>query len=131
MLLVPGIIVDQRTQDTSFYYSEGTSDSLKAKWAPEDPAKVQLVACMDKVSTGAKIRDCKFDTPKPDTVALLQANWHLRVFEVATGRLLLDKSLAGDDRACPTVALIGPDKQIAAEVSDKATVALLRDFVNK
>jgi hypothetical protein len=120
-----------RSQDGTFYFSEGLSDSVEQKWAADSPAKVQLVACMDKVSAGAKIRDCKYDDPKPDTLALMQATWRLRVFEVATGRVLLDKSMAGDDRACPTVTLVGADKQIYAKVSDKATVALLRDFVNK
>jgi hypothetical protein len=120
-----------RHQDGTYYFSEGLSDSVEAKWAANDPAKVQMVACMDKVSAGAKVRDCKYDDPKPDTATLVHANWRLRVLEVATGRVLLDKSMAGDDLKCPSVVLLGADKQIYAKVSDKAVVGLLRDLVNK
>lgn len=120
-----------RHQDGTYYFSEGLSDSVESKWAAKDPTKVQLVACMDMVSAGAKVRDCKFDDPKPDTATLVHANWRLRVLEIATGRVLLDKSMAGDDLKCPLVVLLGADKKIYAKVSDKAVVGLLRDLVNK
>ncbi|MCW3843180.1 hypothetical protein ONA70_24055 [Micromonospora yasonensis] len=120
-----------RFQNGTYYYDEGLSKRVEETWAAENPAKVQLVACLDRVSTGSTIRRCKFDDPKPLTLALLHAGWRLRVYEVATGRKLLDKAMAGDDQKCPYVVLAGPDKKIYAEVSDRAVLAALRNLVKR
>jgi hypothetical protein len=120
-----------RYQDGTYYFSQGLSKTVEQSWAPSDPRKVQMVACLDRVSVGAKIRSCKYDDPKPETLTLLRANWRLRVYEAATGRKLLDKRMAGDDQTCPYVVLVRADKKIYAEVSDRAKVAALRNLVNK
>ncbi|MET8836797.1 hypothetical protein ABZV78_23170 [Micromonospora sp. NPDC004540] len=119
-----------RYQNGTYYFSEGLSKKVEQAWAPEEPTKVQMVACLDRVSTGATIRRCRYDDPKPLTLTLLRAGWRLRVYEVSTGRKLLDKAMTGDDQACPYVVLAGPDKKIYARVSDRAAVVALRKFVN-
>lgn len=131
LLVADGIGIGGRYQDSTYYFSQGISNTVEQSWASDDPKNVQLVACLDRVSTGAKIRSCKFDDPKPETVTLLRANWRLRAYEVATGHELLDKPMAGDDQACPYVALFSADKKIYAKVSDRAVVAALRNLVNK
>jgi len=120
-----------RFQDGTYYFDEGLSSKVEQTWAAEDPKKVQLVACLDRVSTGSKIRTCKFDDPKPDKLTLFRSSWRLRVYEVATRRRLLDKRMTGDDQACPFVTLYGPDKKIYARVSDRAVTRALRGFVTK
>ncbi|GIF50247.1 hypothetical protein DFJ67_7965 [Asanoa ferruginea] len=120
-----------RSQDQGYYYDEGLSTKDKQTWAAQDAKKVQLVACLDRVSTGSKIRACKFDNPKPDTLTLARATWRLRVYEVATRRQLLDKRMSGDDQACPFVALYGADKKIYAPVSARAMLNTLRGLVTK
>ncbi|WP_422741170.1 hypothetical protein ACN27B_19335 [Micromonospora sp. WMMD754] len=121
----------QRRQDNGYYYDEGLSKQVERIWAAEDPKTVQMVACLDRVSTGATIRKCRYDDPKPDTLTLLKATYRLRVHEVATGRRLLDKTLGGDDQACPYVVLVGADKKIYAEVSDRSLLAALRNLVKR
>ncbi|MGK5739980.1 hypothetical protein [Micromonospora sp. URMC 103] len=121
----PGI----RFQNGTYYYSQGLSDRVERTWASEDPRNVQMVACLDRVSTGSTIRRCKYDDPKPDTATLVRTGWRLRVYEVATGRKLLEKSMPGDDHACPLVVMVYADKKIYAEVSDKALLAALRKLV--
>ncbi|WP_123809786.1 hypothetical protein [Micromonospora globispora] len=120
-----------RYQNGTYYFDEGLSKRVEQTWASEDPKKVQMVACLDRVSTGSTIRRCKYDDPKPITLTLLRAGWRLRVYEVATGRKLLDKAMAGDDQACPYVVLASADKKIYATVSNKAAVAALRRLVNR
>lgn len=120
-----------RFQNGTYYYDEGLSKRAEQTWAAEDASKVQMVACLDRVSTGATIRRCRFDEPKPLTLTLLRAGWRLRVYEVATGRKLLDKAMTGDDQKCPYVVLAGPDKKIYAEVSNQAVLAALRKLVTR
>jgi hypothetical protein len=121
-----------RWQNSVFYLrDEGTSDADAAAWGPDSPAKVQLAACLDRATAGSKIRTCKYDKPKPDTVALHRAGWRLRVYEVATHRLLLDKKLNGDETTCPYSVLVGDDKKIYAQVSDHTAVTSLRNLVKK
>ena len=120
-----------RYQDSTYYFSRGLSKAVEQAWASDDPKNVQMVACLDRVSIGTKIRTCKYDDPKPAMLTLFQAGWRLRVYEVATGRVLLDRRISGDDQACPYVVLYGADKKTYAAVSDRAAVAMLRNLVNK
>jgi hypothetical protein len=109
----------------------GKSSALKAAWDPEDASKVQVVACLDRTASGAKVRTCTFDDPKPDTVALYHATYRLHVYETATGAKLLDTTLEAKDTACPTSALVGADKKIYMEVSDTTLISTLKRFVEK
>ncbi|MFC7479862.1 hypothetical protein ACFQX7_07155 [Luedemannella flava] len=131
LLVDDGVGFGGRIQDNGYHSSLGYSKSLDRTWTPADPKNVQLVACLDRVSAGSKIRNCTFDDPDPVTASLVRAGWRLRVYEAATGRKLLDRKLSGDDHACPFVVLVGPDKKIYASVSDRVVIAALRDLVNR
>ncbi|GIF60200.1 hypothetical protein [Asanoa iriomotensis] len=122
---------DTRFQDQTYYYDLGLSKSVEQTWAPESLEKVQLVACLDRVSAGSTIRRCTFDDPAPDTLPLVRATWRLHVYEIATGRKLLDRTLAGDDQSCPYVVLVGADRKLYAKVSDRAVIAALRGLVTR
>jgi hypothetical protein len=118
------------TVKTLFDIPNRYSSSTEKAWDPKAPAKVQLVACVDYVSTGKKVRNCSFDDPKYKKVALYRATYRLTLYEVATGRKLLTKSMTGDG-SCPNFALIGDDKKIYTEVSDRALYEALRKQVGK
>lgn len=120
-----------RYKDDGYYYDLGLSKKVEQTWASEDPRSVQMVACLDRVSAGSTIRTCKFDDPKPQTLTLVRTSWRLRVYEAATGRKLLEKTMPGDDQKCPYVVMVGADKKIYAEVSDRAAIAALRNLVTK
>jgi hypothetical protein len=120
-----------RIQNSSYFYSQGYTSTVKQTWAATDPRKVQMVACLDRVGTGSTLRRCKYDEPKPETVSLMRANWRLKVYEVATGRRLLNKAMPGDDKACPYFAMVYANRKIYAKVSDRALVVALRNLVNK
>ncbi|MEU8071855.1 MULTISPECIES: hypothetical protein [unclassified Micromonospora] len=130
-LLVGTDLGTDRRHDRVYYYDEGLSKRVERTWASEDPKTVQMVACLDRTSIGATIRKCRYDDPKPDTLTLLKATYRLRVYEVATGRRLLDKAMGGDDQQCPYVVLYGPDKKIYAEVSHRSVLAALRGLVKR
>jgi hypothetical protein len=36
-------------------------ESVRNAWFPRDPAKVQLVACVDLVSSGAEVKKCGYE----------------------------------------------------------------------
>ncbi|GAA2194725.1 hypothetical protein GCM10009848_59720 [Micromonospora lupini] len=120
-----------RRKNDTYYYDLGLSKKVEQTWSSEDPKVVQIVACLDRVSSGSTIRTCKFDDPKPQSLPLVRTSWRLRVYETATGRKLLEKKMTGDDQKCPYVVLVGADKKIYAEVSDRAAIAALRNLVTK
>ncbi|MBM0235735.1 hypothetical protein JNW91_30625, partial [Micromonospora sp. STR1_7] len=120
-----------RYKDDGYYYDLGLSKKVEQTWASEDPRTVQMVACLDRVSAGSTIRTCKFDDPKPQTLPLVRTSWRLRVYEAATGRKLLEKTMTGDDQKCPYVVMVGADRKIYAEVSDRAAIAALRNLVTR
>jgi hypothetical protein len=95
------------------------------------PTKVQLTACVDLVSSGAKVKTCKFDDPKPDSLPLKVGTYQLTLFETATRKQLFTKKITGDDRTCPTVVLLGNDRNLYTSISDRAYVAALKKFVEK
>ncbi|MET8066668.1 hypothetical protein ACFYON_21515 [Micromonospora sp. NPDC005686] len=130
-LLVGTDLGTDRRHDRVYYYDEGLSKRVERTWASEDLKTVQMVACLDRTSTGATIRKCRYDDPKPDTLTLLKATYQLRVYEVATGRKLLDKTMGGDDQQCPYVVLYGLDKKIYAEVSHRSILGALRNLVKR
>ncbi|MEV6348243.1 hypothetical protein [Actinoplanes sp. NPDC051851] len=117
--------------DGGFWYDEGISDANERVWGSDDVAEVQMIGCLERVSTGTKIRNCEYDDPEPETVQLYRAGWRLRVIEAATGKVLLTKSLKGDEQTCPYVVSVGEDKKIYASVSDRAKLSALRPLVKK
>jgi hypothetical protein len=101
-------------------------------WVPVNPAKSQLVGCVDLAGVGETVRSCKFDDPGPRTVALKRATYRVRLFETATGRKLLDRAaVGGDDRNCPTVAFLTGGESLVTAVGDKQLYELFRPYVMK
>jgi hypothetical protein len=124
--------MDTRISDTVYDVGYSSSKSRTDAWdVYTHPAKAQLTACVDLVSSGSKIKSCKFDDPKPDTLPLKTGTYQLTLFETATHKQLLSKKLTGDDRTCPTVVLLGDDHTLYTGISDKAYVAALKKFVEK
>ncbi|HEY0001027.1 MAG TPA: hypothetical protein VGB74_11275, partial [Actinoplanes sp.] len=97
----------------------------------ENPAKSQLMACVDLTTVGGQVKKCKYTDPDPDTVSLRRANYQLRLFEVATGRKLVDKKLAGENEECPMFVMVGADKTIYTLPTDRQLYELLRPYVVK
>jgi hypothetical protein len=108
-----------------------SAERRKAWNARDTPKAVQLVACVDLVASGKKLRTCRFDDPKPDTLPLKAGYYQLSVYETATGRKLLTKRISGDDRACPTAALIGADHTLYTGITERYFVELLKHYVEK
>lgn len=95
------------------------------------PTTVQLVACVDLVSSGGKVKTCKFDDPKPDSLPLQVGYYTITVYEAATRKQLFTKKITGDDRACPSVVLLGTDRHLYTGITDRYYVELLKKFVEK
>ena len=106
-------------------------EKVRNAWRPKDLGKSQLMACVDLVTTGAQVRKCTFDDPKPEQIVMKRGTYRLRLFEVATGRKLLEKQLPGSNKECPTMVLLGDDRIIYTEVADRDLYELLRSYVMK
>ncbi|MFB9335197.1 hypothetical protein [Actinoplanes octamycinicus] len=102
----------------------------EATWSSQqDPAKIQLVACVDRVSVGAKLRTCTYTDPDRGTGTLFRASYRLHVYEAATGRKLLDKKLKGTEKDCPYTLRVPTDKKLFMQVSEDDLVAALGKLV--
>jgi hypothetical protein len=108
-----------------------SSKAVENAWYVKDAKKAQLVACVRLTGIGSQVRTCKFDDPKPDKLPLKRATYRLELFEIATGKKLLTKTLKGDDQSCPYAVLIGKDRTIYATVSEKSFISTLKPFVQK
>jgi hypothetical protein len=131
------MIRDRKDMDTRIaesVYSPGysTSKSRTDAWNVYfHPTKAQLTACVDLVSSGAKVKTCKFDDPKPDSLPLKVGTYQITLFETATHKQLFSKKINGDDRSCPTVVLLGSDRNLYTGITDRYYVELLKKFVEK
>jgi hypothetical protein len=131
--------IDFRVNDTMIntYRDSDTPDDLPSfgsrarenAWTDTSPAKIRLVACIELADVGAKLKTCRFNDPKPDTVTMKQGVYHVRLIEVATGRKLIDKQIKGQDKQCPYVSLIYADKTIYSEMSGPTLYTLFRHYV--
>ncbi len=121
---------DVRTEKTLYDIPGWGSRRSKGSWDPA-PGKARLVACVDLTTTGKRVRTCRFDDPKPATVQLVRATYRFALYEVATGRKLLDKRLTGDADDCPSIALIAADRKIYSTVSDRQIYETLRRHVER
>ena len=106
-------------------------ESIWRAWMPEKPGKTQLVACVDLTRSGATLKSCKYDDPKPETVAMKQGFFRLRLYEAATGKKLLERKLTGEDEKCPSVVFLAGGESLYSEVDDRQLYELLRGFVMK
>ncbi|MFC7531152.1 hypothetical protein [Actinoplanes sp. GCM10030250] len=105
----------------------GSAAQRKA-WAPK-PAQTQLVACLDLIGAGLKIRSCEVDDPKTPTLQLKEGRYRLTVYEVATREKVAESNLTGKDRTCPWVAVTGPDRTLYSAVDDDQLYRALRKKV--
>ncbi|SNY57116.1 hypothetical protein SAMN05421748_11860 [Paractinoplanes atraurantiacus] len=95
---------------------------LRDAWLPSDPTKSQLVACLTLTKNGTAIKKC-------DTLQLARGVYTLSLYEVATGRRLMQKQLFGDAATCPNVVPVGAGPTLPSTVSDKVLYQQLKNFV--
>ncbi|MET0418643.1 MAG: hypothetical protein ABW022_21725 [Actinoplanes sp.] len=100
-------------------------------WMPTDAAKTQLMVCVDLVSTGKQVKKCTYEDPKDEKIPLIRGTYQVRLFEVATGRKLVDKRVTGNDEQCPSMILLGSDRTIYTGVDDRDLYEMFRSYVMK
>jgi hypothetical protein len=116
---------------TKSFYGQppGSTAAARQAWEPTDLASVQLVACVDLVEAGERIRTCTFDDPRPDTLPLSEGVYQLTLYEVATRRKVVETRMTGDDDDCPYVVLIGNTRMLYSEISERQLVNTLKRYV--
>jgi hypothetical protein len=100
-------------------------------WMPSDAAKTQLMVCVDLLTTGKQVRKCTFEDPKDEQIPMIRATYQVRLFEVSTGRKLVDKKMTGSDDNCPSMVLLGSDRTIYTAVDDRDLYEMFRSYVMK
>jgi len=105
--------------------------ALRDAWQPKDPAKVQLVACVDLVTIGAKVKSCRIDKPKPSSIPMKEGRYRLSLYEVATRRKIFETRLTGEDESCPFFILIGSDRAVYSGLEDNQLIEALRRYVEQ
>jgi hypothetical protein len=128
--VVDGVVLPSRHMKSSVSVPD-LQESIWRAWMPEDPAKSQLVACVDLVRSTGKLKGCTYDNPSPETVDLKKAFYRLRLYETATGRKLLDKQVTGEDEKCPSIVFLVGGESLYSEVSDRQLYEALRTYVMK
>jgi hypothetical protein len=109
-----------------------TEAAVKDAWSPKDPAKVQLMACAEVVSIGAKVTTCQVDKPKPQKVTMKESNYRVTLYEVATRRKLAQVRMKGEDETCgPFLILVGADGATYSELEDRQLIEALRRYVEE
>lgn len=104
--------------------------SSPAAWRPSDEKLVQLVACLDDVSSGPKITDCKFSD---GSLPMYQGIYKGNLFEAHTGKKVASISANGTTApTCPGAALTRGDNPRLHSVPDLAGLrAALGDHVER
>ena len=98
-------------------------ERTRQAWMPSDPAKSQLMACVTLSAVGGAVKTC------PEKVTLRRGTYVLAVFEVATGRRLVQRQVAGDVVRCPNAIPLGAGDTIPTTVSDGQLYRLLDRYV--
>jgi cellobiose transport system substrate-binding protein len=110
-----------------------TWPDLPASWQTENPALVQLLACVVGIERGAQIRTCSYQPTgggSSFTVRLYHASYTLEVRETATGALLRTVELAAADTSCPFfVSVSSNDPTINATMSTNQLRQAIGDLV--
>ncbi|BEL12682.1 hypothetical protein Q0Z83_108730 [Actinoplanes sichuanensis] len=117
--------VEYRTTRTLNQAAFAGGAEERRAWAPEPP-KAQLVACLDLTGPGRRVRDCGSGSK---ALPLVEGKYRLTVFEVASHRKLIDKTLTGADRACPFVILNSAGDTLYTTVKDRQLYDLLHTRV--
>lgn len=120
--------VANRSTRTLNQRAYGGSAAKRRAWAAK-PGQTQLVACLDLVGGGAKLRDCKVEDPDPQTWPMKQGRYRLTVYEVATRKKVAELDLIGTDRSCPWVVLTGADRMLYSAIDDDQLYRALRKHV--
>jgi hypothetical protein len=113
---------DYRTSRTLNQAAYAGSAAQRRIWAPE-PAKAQLVACLDLAGPGRPIRDCGSGA---ETRKLVEGRYLLTVYEVATRRKVAERPLTGADRSCPFVILSSAGDTLFSAIKDQQLYDQLR-----
>jgi hypothetical protein len=122
---------DTRTQTTLYDIPRWYTTQKQKAWDPKSPAKVRLVGCVDLASSGKKVRTCKFDDPKGLKVPMREGTYRVALYEVATGRKVVDKRVKGEQEECPFLVLLGADRNIYSQVEGRRLYELFRKYVEK
>jgi hypothetical protein len=122
---------DNRTEATLFDIPNWYTTQKQKAWDPKSPAKVRLVGCVDLVSSGKKLRSCKFDDPKGLKIPMREGTYRVVLHEVATGKKLVDKRMKGEKEECPFLVLLGKDRNIYSQVGDRRLYELFKKYVEK
>lgn len=117
--------MDQRSSRTLTRVALGGSAVARRAWAPA-VTRVQLVACLDLIGGGAKLKDCKSDEAKKPVLPLMVGRYKLTVYETATRRKVTESTLEGADKACPWVVMTGSDHTVYSQVTDDQLFRALR-----
>ena len=122
---------DTRHEATLYDIPNWYTKPKQQAWDPSSPGKVRLVACVDLVQTGKKVKSCKYDDPKGLKIPLREAKYRLALYEVATGKKVIEKTLSGEDDECPFMVLLGADRNVYSQVGDRQYYELLKKYVEK
>ena len=123
--------LDYRSTKSYVSLPYDATPAVEAAWEPKKPAAVQLVACVDLVSIGPKVKSCRIDEPKPSSIPMREGRYRLSLYEVATRRKLLQTRLTGEDESCPYFIMIGSDRAVYSGPEDRQLVEALRRYVEQ
>ncbi|AGZ43917.1 hypothetical protein AFR_28280 [Actinoplanes friuliensis DSM 7358] len=123
---------DTRLAETRIELPYQAASEIKEAWNPPDPAKVQLMACVDQVSVGAKVKTCQVDDPKPEKVPMKVSTYQVTLYEVATRRRLAQVRMTGEKEDCgPLFIFVGSDGATYTELETRQLVEGLRRYVEQ
>jgi hypothetical protein len=119
-----------RTARTLNLAAYAGSASRQRAWAPQ-PVQAQLVACLDLIAAGPRVRECRVDHPVERVVPLREGRYRLTVYEVATRKRVSETKLTGKDPSCPWVSVTGPSRELYTGVYDDQLYRALRKRVER
>jgi hypothetical protein len=130
-------VKDQKDSDSRVARSRITlpyesAPGVETAWNPEDPKKVQLMACADQISVGAKVKTCQVDKPKPEKIPMKVSTYRVTLYEVATRRRLAQLKMTGEDETCgPFLIIVGADGATYSGLDDRQLIEGLRRYVEE
>ncbi|WP_436520673.1 hypothetical protein [Actinoplanes sp. HUAS TT8] len=108
--------------------------ALEKAWSSSSMpvSKIQMVACIDRVSVGAKVRTCTYESPGSGLAGgeatLYHATYRLHVYETATGKKIMDTKLAAKDTTCPYALGVPDNHKVYMEITDTTLAATMSKF---
>ncbi len=111
-------------------------------FAPTDPKRVQLIACLKKTGRGNYDRTCAFDDPQrpgaATSVSLYRGLYNITVYEAHTGKQVGATTLVGDSYTniqpgnspewCPSGSAF-PNEPVPLIQESSPSAAQLRDYL--